>query len=71
MNVHISSCRLGETSDVFDKHVFSCNNGQVGPEGPFFKAWILMELDNTQKLLTYENHLQKCGYDTINYGKPE
>ena len=69
-NVHISSCRLGTGTDVFDKHVFKCNNGRK-PDGPFFKVWIMMELDDFSKLITYENHFHRLGYDTINYGKPE
>ena len=69
-NVHISSCRTGRTSDKFDKHVFECDKVK-NPEGPFFKIWILMELDDYSKLITYENHFHRLGFDTINYGKPE
>ena len=68
-NNHISSCRRGSGTDIFDKHVFQCKKGK--PDGPFFKIWIMMELDDFAKLLTYENHFHRLGYDTINRGKPE
>ena len=76
-NGHISSCRTGKGTDVFDKHVYQCNpckrNNDNGnkEEGPYFKLWIIMEVDDYSKLLTYENYLHRCGYDTINRGKHE
>ena len=71
-NVHISSCRLGDKTDDFDRHVYNCNKDpHKKKKGPFFKLWALMEVDDFSKLITYENYLHRCGYDTINRGKPE
>ena len=70
MNVHISSCRHGTGSDIFDQHVHQCNNGRQ-PEGPYFKLWVMMQLADATQLLTYENYFHRKGYDTLNYGKPE
>ena len=70
MNVHITSCRHGTGSDIFDQHVYQCNNGRQ-PEGPYFKLWVMMQLADATQLLTYENYFHRNGYDTLNYGKPE
>ena len=56
MNNHISACRLGNSTDLFDK-----NN----PE-PYFTFSVFMELNDINKLLVYEKHLQRNGRDTIN-----
>ena len=62
-NGHISSCRLGNSSDKFDNHVFACNKEK---EEPFFKLAVFMEVNDIDKLLVYEHYLQKCGHDTLN-----
>ena len=62
-NGHISSCRLGNSSDVFDNHVYNCKTNDIGP---YFKLWILMEVNDTNKLLVYENYFHTKGNDTIN-----
>ena len=62
-NNHISSCRLGNITDKFDKHVFRCNKEK---KEPFFKLTVFMEVNEVDKLLIYERYLQKCGHDTIN-----
>ena len=63
-NGHISSCRLGKSTDIFDNHVFNCDGGKPLVE-PFFKLYLFMSTpENT--LLTYESHLQSLGHDTLN-----
>ncbi len=69
-NVHISSCRTGNGTDVFDKHVHQHHEGK-DEIGPYFKLWIFMEVGDPTKLLTYENYFHRRGFDTINRGKPE
>ena len=69
-NVHISSCRTGNGTDIFDRHVYHCHQGK-NKVGPFFKLWVFMEVDDDKKLLPYENYLQRRGFDTTNRGKPE
>ena len=66
MNNHISSCRTGETSDLFDQHVFICKDSSPYPEEPFFKINIFMEVSHTSLLLPYESHLHKKKLDTMN-----
>ena len=42
-NVHISSCKSGNTTDRFDKHVFECKADHVEP---LFKLYVLMEIND-------------------------
>ena len=64
-NNHISSCRTGNGSDKFDKHVFQCNKSKKLKE-PLFKAWIFVELKTQDRLHEFERHLHKRGHDTMN-----
>ena len=63
MNVHISSCRTGNTTDKFDKHVIDCNKDKVEP---FFKIYAMICLKDEAKLLPYENYFHINNYDTMN-----
>ena len=63
MNNHISACRLGTSTDKFDNHVHNCNDNK---KEPYFKLMILMEVNDINKLLTYEKSFHQKGYDTIN-----
>ena len=65
INNHISACRLGNSTDKFDNHVYKCPHGNNKLE-PYFKLMIFMEVNDTNKLVVYENYLQKQGHDTIN-----
>ena len=62
-NNHISQCRLCRGSNTFDKHVFNC-----GPEisPPYFNVYVFMQVSAPERLLTYERHLHRNGYDTLN-----
>ena len=63
MNNHISACRLGGSTDIFDNHVHACNKEK---QEPFFQLRVLMELNDVNKLLVYENYFHRNGHDTIN-----
>lgn len=65
-NVHISSCKLGGSSDRFDNHVYACKKDHIEP---LFKLFVLMEVNNYDKLLVYESNFQKQGFDTLNVNK--
>ena len=59
MNNHISSCRTGRTTDVFDLHVHECGikNKYLNP--PFFEIRAFMKLAKPDKLLTYEKEFHR------------
>ena len=66
-NNHISSAKLGNSSDKFDNHVFQCNKN-VQKEEPLFYIWIMMEVKSVDKLHEYERYLHRRGHDTMNRG---
>ena len=66
VNNHISESKSGDTTDIFDKHVFSCKKDHIEP---VFKLNVLMEVDNYDKLLVYEDYFHKMGFDTMNRKK--
>ena len=66
MNNHISACRNGGSSDLFDEHVYQCKQKHPNPDTePYFHIYAFM-IVRKESLLTYEKHLHKKGYDTIN-----
>ena len=65
-NNHISESKSGNTSDRFDQHVFNC---KIDHEEPLFKLFGLMEVDDYDKLLIYEDFLHKKGFDHMNRKK--
>ena len=66
MNNHISACRNGGSSDLFDEHVFECKKKHPEPDKePYFHIYAFMTVKR-ECLLTYETHLHSKGYDTIN-----
>ena len=66
MNNHISACRNGGSSDLFDEHVYQCKQKHPDPDAePYFHIYAFM-IVRKESLLTYEKHLHKKGYDTIN-----
>ena len=62
-NVHISSCKSGKTTDLFDKHVYACKKDHADP---VFKLYVLLELNSYDKLRVYEDNFHKKGFDTLN-----
>ena len=64
MNNHISSCIHGNSSDKFDNHVYKCLGNKKTE--PYFTIRIMMSLNDSNKLLEYEQYLHTKGYDTMN-----
>ena len=69
MNGHISGCRLGNTTDIFDNHVFKCMKDHNYHDEPFFHIYTFMSIKHEYQLTTYENYLHKRGFDTMNAPK--
>ena len=66
MNVHISSCRLGTTTNIFDKHVYRCRLLHNYHTEPYFEIYFYMQISDENNLLTYESYLHSRGFDTMN-----
>ena len=64
INNHISGCRLGKSTDVFDNHVYNCGSGMLME--PYFKLYAFMRLKSCNNLRNYERKLHLEGHDTIN-----
>ena len=65
-NNHISGCRNGKGTDVFDNHVFNCCRSKgLPPSEPFFLLFCLMACNDYHKLLNIERKLHLKGYDTV------
>ena len=71
MNVHISGCRSGKTTDIFDKHVFQCMKKHPAATEPYFHIYAFFTVKNTSALETYETHLHRLGLDTMNAPKQD
>ena len=65
-NNHISESKSGKTTNRFDQHVFECKTDH---QEPLFQLYVLMEVDNYDKLLVYEDYLHKQGFDDFNKRK--
>ena len=65
-NNHISCCRSGKGTNIFDAHVFNCGTKNKSLEPPYFQLYAFMLLSTEEKLLVYEKHLHRKGYDTMN-----
>ena len=71
-NNHISGCRHGRTTDIFDNHVYKCGHLDTVPEEnkkamePFFKLYIMLECSSYHRLLDYEKKFHAAGMDTMN-----
>ena len=65
MNNHITSCRVGGSTDKFDNHVFYCMQNQKQQE-PLFKIVTFMKLADKRNSLFYEKLLQNRGYNSLN-----
>ena len=65
-NNHISGCRNGKGTDVFDNHVFNCYRSKgLPPSEPFFLLFCLMACNDYHKLLNIERKLHLKGHDTV------
>ena len=67
-NNHVTGCRLGTSSDMFDNHVYECRkkHGASGDIEPFFHVYAFYTVKDEQSLITHEKHLHSKGYDTMN-----
>jgi len=64
INVHISSCRTGATTNIFDTHVFNC--GTNPKHEPYFRLFAYYIKHKDRKyLLTYESYLHRQKFDTL------
>ena len=75
VNNHISCCRHGTGTDLFDLHVHECakkhsvtttNENQKSLSEPYFKLYVFMAISNYAALRNHERRLHLLGYDTIN-----
>lgn len=65
-NNHISGCRNGNSSDIFDNHVHACPKSKgLPPSEPFFLLFVFMECSDYNKLLNIERKLHLKGHDTV------
>ena len=63
-NNHISGCRLGNSTDKFDNHVFKCAEIMSLPlVEPYFKMYAFLKLNDYNKLRNYERKMHD--QDTI------
>ena len=66
MNNHISECRSGNTSDIFDRHVFKCKEINDINQEPYFQIFAFMTVSRENLLIPYESYLQSKKFDTLN-----
>ena len=66
MNNHISDCKIGNTTDIFDLHVRECGIKNQCFKPPFFSIYAFMKLRSPDMLLTYEKWLHGKRYDSMN-----
>ena len=67
-NDHITKCRRGTGSNIFDNHVHECGLKNNNLKAPFFKVYAFMALSSWERLEAYEKYLHRNGYDTMNRG---
>jgi hypothetical protein len=66
-NNHITCCRWGSGTDLFDLHVHRCAKSKKKQlVEPYFKLYVFMELTDYKSLRNHERRLQLQGNDTIN-----
>ena len=66
MNGHKSSCVLGNSTDIFDNHVFKCRRELNMDVSPLFLVYAFLTVNDPKLLIPYENFLQQQGHDTMN-----
>ena len=65
-NNHISCCRSGKGTNIFDNHVYKCGTKYNCLKPPYFEMYAFMKISAEEKLSTYEKYLHRKGYDTMN-----
>ena len=66
MNGHRSGSRLGNNTNIFDRHIFQCRKKAQSESEPLFLIYAFLTVGNARMLLSYENHLHDLKYDTMN-----
>ena len=66
MNNHITCCRNGSGTNIFDNHVFKCGTLNNCLKPPYFQIYAFMRVSSEEKLITYERYLHRTGSDTMN-----
>ena len=50
MNTHISCCKLGNGTDIFDKHVFECRQKHPDSAEPWFQIYVFYTVKDPNML---------------------
>ena len=66
MNNHKSSCNLGNSSDIFDNHVYNCRKRLNYFDTPMFLIYAFLTVKDPELLIPYESHIHSLGFDTMN-----
>ena len=66
MNNHISECRSGNTSDIFDRHVFKCKEINDINQEPHSQIFAFMTVSTENLLIPYQSYLHSKKFDTLN-----
>ena len=66
MNGHKSSCALGNSTDIFDNHVYKCRKERQSDIRPMFLVYFFLTVKDTKLLLAYEHFLHEQRHDTLN-----
>ena len=65
-NNHISRCRSGKGTNIFNNHVYECGTKNNCLKPPYFEVYAFMKVSTEDKLSTYEEYLHRKGCDTMN-----
>ena len=62
-NGHISCGKSGKSTNRADKHFYQCKRDHLDP---LFKLYVLLELNDYDKLRVYEDDFHRRGFDSCN-----
>ena len=66
MNGHKSSSVLGNSSDIFDNHVYNCRQMLKTEIKPMFLIYVFLQVKDPKLLIPYEQFLHQQRHDTLN-----
>ena len=64
-NQQISDCKTGNSTCKLPRHVCVCGNKNNCLDEPFFTLDIMLQLNKSDRLETFENHFHLKGCDTM------
>ena len=64
MNNHIIACCYSTSTKKFDNYVFKCSNKNEHVARELYIKFIILTVDNENKLLYHESYLHKIRFDT-------